>query len=193
MALRIGVVGLGIMGGAFAANLVKGGLQVTGYDPVKSKMNALVKAGGKAGKSPADVARKSDVVLTSLTSPTILDAVVSGKDGILAGARKGLIVMETSTLAIKDKESARAALGNPNAARAVSGNQTTRTTTKKKKKNARPTDEERGKELYERHCLACHGEKGHGDGPMGESMVVDVPSLVGVLKVENIVLVVLLF
>lgn len=110
MALRVGVIGLGIMGGAFAANMAKAGLQVTGFDPVKSKVTALVKAGGKAGKSAADVARKSDVIFTSLTSPAILDAVVSGKDGILAGARKGLIVMETSTLDIADKERARAAL-----------------------------------------------------------------------------------
>ena len=110
MALRVGVIGLGIMGGAFAANMAKAGVQVTGFDPVKSKVSALVKAGGKAGKSAADVARKSDVVLTSLTSPAILDAVISGKDGILAGARKGLIVMETSTLGIDDKERARATL-----------------------------------------------------------------------------------
>lgn len=110
MALRVGVVGLGIMGGAFAANMAKADVQVTGFDPVKSKVTALVKAGGKAGKSAADVARKSDVVLTSLTSPAILDAVISGKDGILAGAHKGLIVMETSTLGIDDKERARATL-----------------------------------------------------------------------------------
>ncbi|MEK9831094.1 MAG: NAD(P)-dependent oxidoreductase [Alphaproteobacteria bacterium] len=115
MALRVGVVGLGIMGGAFAANLLKGGFQVTGYDPVKSKVNALVKAGGKAGKSPADVARKSDVVLTSLTSAAILDAVVSGKDGIAAGAHKGLVVLETSTLGIEDKERSRAALAKKGA------------------------------------------------------------------------------
>ncbi len=115
MSLRVGVVGLGIMGGAFAANIAKGGFQVTGFDPVKSKVNALVKAGGKAGKSAADVARKSDVVFTSLTSPAILDAVVSGKDGILVGAQKGLIVLETSTLGIEDKERAREALAGKGA------------------------------------------------------------------------------
>ena len=80
MSLRVGIVGLGIMGGAFAANLVKNGFEVTGFDPVKAKVNALVKAGGKAGKSAADVARKSDMILTSLTSPAILDAVVTGKE-----------------------------------------------------------------------------------------------------------------
>ena len=115
MALRIGVIGLGIMGGAFATNIAKAGFEVTGYDPIKSKVTALAKAGGKSGKSPADVARKSDVLITSLTSPAILDAVVSGKDGILVGSRKGMIVLETSTLAIADKERARAALAKKGA------------------------------------------------------------------------------
>lgn len=115
MSLRVGVVGLGIMGGAFAANLLKNGFEVTGYDPVKAKVNALVKAGGKAGKSAADVARKSDMILTSLTSAKILDAVINGKDGILAGAHKGLIVLETSTLGIDAKESARQALATKGA------------------------------------------------------------------------------
>lgn len=115
MSLRVGVVGLGIMGGAFAANLLKNGFEVTGFDPVKAKVNALVKAGGKAGKNAADVARKSDMILTSLTSPAILDAVVTGKDGILAGAHKGLIVLETSTLGIDAKEAARAALATKGA------------------------------------------------------------------------------
>ena len=103
------------MGGAFAANLIKNGFEVTGYDPVKAKVTALVKAGGKAGKSAADVASKSDMILTSLTSPAILDAVVNGKDGILAGARKGLIVLETSTLGIDAKESARQSLATKGA------------------------------------------------------------------------------
>ena len=115
MALRIGVIGLGIMGGAFATNIAKAGFEVTGYDPIKSKVTVLAKAGGKSGKSPADVARKSDVLITSLTSPAILDAVVSGKDGILVGSRKGMIVLETSTLAIADKERARAALAKKGA------------------------------------------------------------------------------
>ena len=115
MSLRVGVIGLGIMGGAFAANVVKNGFQVTGFDPVKSKVAALVKAGGKAGKSAADVARKSDVILTSLTSPKILETVVSGKDGILSGAHKGLVVMETSTLDPADKNQARQTLAKKGA------------------------------------------------------------------------------
>lgn len=115
MALRIGVCGLGIMGGAFAANLLKNGFEVTGYDPDRKKVAALAKAGGKAGKSCADVARKTDAIITSLTSAAILDAVVCGKDGIAAGAGKGLVVLEASTLSIEDKERNRAALAKKGA------------------------------------------------------------------------------
>ena len=72
MALKVGICGLGIMGGAFAANLLKSGFTVTGYDPDKTKVAALKKAGGNAGKSCADVARNADVIVTSLTSAAIL-------------------------------------------------------------------------------------------------------------------------
>ncbi len=115
MALRVGVVGLGIMGGAFAANMLKAGFEVTGYDPVKAKVNALVKAGGKAARNPAEVARKSDVVITSLTSTAILDAVVNGKGGMASGAHKGMILIEASTLDNADKEAIRGALARKGA------------------------------------------------------------------------------
>ena len=56
---------------------------------------------------------------------------------------------------------------------------------KKKKKNARPTDSERGTELYERHCVMCHGPAAKGDGPMTKALVADVPDLTGVLTKET--------
>lgn len=115
MALKVGVCGLGIMGGAFAANLLKAGFAVTGYDPDKKKVTALAKAGGKGAKSCAEVARNADVVITSLTSAKILDEVVAGKTGIAAGAKKGMILLEASTLSIADKERARAALAKKGA------------------------------------------------------------------------------
>jgi mono/diheme cytochrome c family protein len=58
--------------------------------------------------------------------------------------------------------------------------------TKKKKKNARPSDSERGQELYERHCLACHGVMAHADGPMTTSLVAKVPDLTGVLTTDSL-------
>lgn len=57
---------------------------------------------------------------------------------------------------------------------------------KKKKKNARPSDQERGTQLYERHCLACHGSLGRGDGPAGKALVQPPADLRGVLLKENI-------
>ena len=49
----------------------------------------------------------------------------------------------------------------------------------------RPTDMERGKELYLLHCVACHGAKNHGDGPATEALVADVPDLVGKVKADD--------
>jgi mono/diheme cytochrome c family protein len=56
----------------------------------------------------------------------------------------------------------------------------------KKKKNARPSDAERGKELFERHCVACHGELGDGKGPMASSLVQEIPNLRGLLTKETL-------
>lgn len=49
----------------------------------------------------------------------------------------------------------------------------------------RPTDEQRGKELYDRHCAACHGVSAEGHGPATQALVVQVPDLKGKLKVDQ--------
>jgi 3-hydroxyisobutyrate dehydrogenase-like beta-hydroxyacid dehydrogenase len=110
MSLRVGVCGLGIMGGGFAANLVKNGFHVTGYDPGTAQARKFKSAGGTVAKTNAEVARKSDVVITSVATAAVLDEVVQGKTGLAAGAKKGLIVLEASTLAFDEKERNRAAL-----------------------------------------------------------------------------------
>lgn len=110
MSLKVGVCGLGIMGGAFAANLAKSGFEVCGYDPDEKRRRALKAAGGRPLASNADVARNADVLITSLASAEVLSAVVSGTDGLLEGAQNGLIVAEASTLSLADKEAARDAL-----------------------------------------------------------------------------------
>jgi len=115
MSLRIGVCGLGIMGGAFAANLLKNGFQVTGYDPSPVRARKFKSAGGVVAKSNAEVARTSDVVITSVATAAVLDDVVQGKGGLIAGAKKGLIVLEASTLAFDEKERNRAALAKKGA------------------------------------------------------------------------------
>ena len=97
----IGIIGLGIMGSAMAANLAKAGYRVHGYDIVPARRAALKKAGGTPQSSIARVARAAEVLITSLPSAAALHAVAAEL------AAKGRVVMETSTLPIEEKEHAR--------------------------------------------------------------------------------------
>jgi 3-hydroxyisobutyrate dehydrogenase-like beta-hydroxyacid dehydrogenase len=99
----VGIVGLGIMGGAFAKNLVKSGWRVVGYDLSAPARRRAQAAGVEIVKNAADVAAAVPVVLTSLPKPQALMAVAKE----IAGAKlKGKIVVEMSTFAISDKEKA---------------------------------------------------------------------------------------
>lgn len=106
MKQKVGVIGLGIMGSAMSANLLKDGFSVIGYDVVPECVEALVKKGGTGAGSCKEVAAQSDVVITSLPSVEALQEVVSGENGIPGGAKKGLVVIETSTLPHGDKQEA---------------------------------------------------------------------------------------
>lgn len=65
MSERIGVIGLGIMGGAISANFIDAGFSVTGYDVDPARNAELAERGGVVAGSPGEVARASDTVLTS--------------------------------------------------------------------------------------------------------------------------------
>ena len=99
----IGIIGLGIMGSAMAANLARAGFAVFGYDVAPAQRSALKKAGGTPCGSAAEVARNAGIVLTSLPSAEALHAVVKELKG-------RPVVMETSTLPLEDKLAARDAL-----------------------------------------------------------------------------------
>ena len=101
---RIGFLGLGIMGSAMAGNLMKAGFEVHGFDPSAKARQLFKAAGGHVSKDAVDLVQSVDVVITSLPSPRALMETAS----VLASAgSKGLLVIETSTLDIKDKEAAR--------------------------------------------------------------------------------------
>ena len=104
---NVGIVGLGIMGGAFARHLSAAHFHVIGYDVVAAKRTALRALGGSAAASPAAVAAGAKTVITSLPSVAAFDAALFGPDGIAAGARRGTIVIEASTLPLDVKERAR--------------------------------------------------------------------------------------
>ena len=100
----VGMIGLGIMGSAMAANLMRAGHTVVGYDLVLARRRNHLRAGGRVARRASDVARAADVVICSLPSAAALLAVA----GELAGLRPGpRIVIETSTLPIAVKEEAR--------------------------------------------------------------------------------------
>ena len=102
----VGIVGLGIMGGALARNLMADGLAVRGYDIDATRFGTL-KPGLVATSSAAEAAQGAELVLTSLPSIKALDETVAS---LLAAKPRGLVLAELSTLPIDAKEKARDAL-----------------------------------------------------------------------------------
>jgi 2-hydroxy-3-oxopropionate reductase len=97
--MKIGFVGLGIMGKPMAKNLLKAGYELVVYDLVAAPVQELVDAGAKAGSSPKEVAAQGEVIVTMLpNSPHVKEAVL-GKNGVIEGARKGSIVVDMSSIA----------------------------------------------------------------------------------------------
>ena len=106
MAGTVGIIGLGIMGGAIANNLIARGWAVFGTDIDPGKRDALSRAGGTACADIAAVCAAAPVILTSLPSPGALAAVAAA----IAAAPEPRVVVETSTMALADKLAAEAVL-----------------------------------------------------------------------------------
>jgi 3-hydroxyisobutyrate dehydrogenase-like beta-hydroxyacid dehydrogenase len=110
MTFTIGVIGLGIMGGAFAKNLLDAGFPVIGHDILEDRMQAIKALGGKSANSAGEVAEHADIVITSLPSISAFHDVMTGEGGIASGAKDSLIVIECSTMPVEDKQAAHEAL-----------------------------------------------------------------------------------
>jgi 2-hydroxy-3-oxopropionate reductase len=98
MAQTIGFIGLGIMGRPMARNLIKAGYPLVVHSRSRGPVDDLVKAGAKAASSPKDVASQCDVLITMLPNSPDVEQVALGKDGIIEGARNGLIFVDMSTI-----------------------------------------------------------------------------------------------
>jgi putative dehydrogenase len=96
----VGVIGLGIMGGSFAKNLVAAGWRVVGYDIDAGRKRALAKLGVEITANVAALAREVPTIITSLPSPQALDAVVAE---IVAAELPPKVVIEASTFTLDDK------------------------------------------------------------------------------------------
>ncbi len=108
--LRAGVIGLGIMGGAFARHLIAAGVRTSGHDLLPAKLDAFSAHGGRACSSARDVAAVADIVITSLPHSSALESALFGEEGLVTAGRSGLLVVETSTLSLEDKERVRGRL-----------------------------------------------------------------------------------
>ena len=94
----VAFIGLGIMGGPMAANLVKAGYDVTGYNRSPDKVKALVEAGGRGADGVAEAVRDADVIITMVPDSPDVEAVATGEDGIFASAKQGALYVDMSTI-----------------------------------------------------------------------------------------------
>jgi 3-hydroxyisobutyrate dehydrogenase len=101
----IGFIGLGKMGAPMAANLAKAGHQVTGFDIVVGRAEALAAKGGRAAATAAEAASAGETVITMLPAGPDVRSVYCGDSGVLAHARKDSLLIDCSTI---DVETARA-------------------------------------------------------------------------------------
>ncbi len=95
---RIGFVGLGTMGAAMARNVAAAGFPLTVWNRTPERAAALRDAGATVAAQPAGVARAADLVVTCVSDTPDVEAVLFGEGGIAEGARRGLLVVDCSTI-----------------------------------------------------------------------------------------------
>jgi 3-hydroxyisobutyrate dehydrogenase len=104
MTERIGFIGLGIMGRGMARNLLKAGFPLTAWNRTASRIDELEAEGAARGESPAEVASKSDIVITCVSDTPDVEQVILGDpstgsgQAVIEGAREGALVIDMSTI-----------------------------------------------------------------------------------------------
>ncbi|MDP2966243.1 MAG: 2-hydroxy-3-oxopropionate reductase [Pelolinea sp.] len=101
MKLKIGFIGLGIMGHHMSGHLLEAGFEVAVYDIVKPAVEEMVSKGAKACASCKEIAQVSDVVISMVPDSPDVEKVALGEGGLIEAARKGLIYIDMSTIAPK--------------------------------------------------------------------------------------------
>ena len=94
----VGFIGLGIMGRPMARNLLKAGYPLVVHSRSQGPVQELVGVGGKSASSPREVAGQVDVLITMLPNSPDVELVALGRDGIIEGARRGLLYLDMSTI-----------------------------------------------------------------------------------------------
>ena len=95
---RIGFIGLGLIGKPMARNLLKAGYTVAVFNRSRAAINELARDGALLAASPKDVAERSDVVITALPDSPDVEDVLTRPDGVFAGARSGMLLIDMGTI-----------------------------------------------------------------------------------------------
>lgn len=96
--LKVGYIGLGLMGKPMARNILQAGYPLVVHNRSREAVNELVEMGAMAAHSPAEVAEQVDVVFTNLPDSPDVELVALGEEGIIHGAREGMIFVDHSTI-----------------------------------------------------------------------------------------------
>jgi 3-hydroxyisobutyrate dehydrogenase len=99
--VKVGFIGLGVMGKSMAINILNSGHKLKVYDVIEESMIELEEKGAEIGDSPADTCEGCDVIMTSLPNSKIVEEVILGKSGVLEGAEKGSIIVDLSSITPK--------------------------------------------------------------------------------------------
>ena len=99
--LKVALLGLGIMGGGMAQNLLKAGFPLSVYNRTAAKAESLAAQGARVAATPREAAQGADVVIAMVGDDRASQAIWLGDDGALAGAKEGAILVECSTLSLE--------------------------------------------------------------------------------------------
>ncbi len=95
---KIGFMGLGLMGGSFATNLLKGGVGVVGFDPYPAAGDAIMALGGTMEATPYDAAKGAELVIVMVPDVPQIEEVLTGDAGLLSSPGDGRLLMVMSTI-----------------------------------------------------------------------------------------------
>ena len=109
--MKIGFIGLGIMGKPMAKNLMKAGHELVVYDVIAANVDNVVAAGAQAGASSKDVAEQWSFIITMLPNSPHVKTVVMGENGVLEGAQAGTVLVDMSSIAPLASQEIAAACG----------------------------------------------------------------------------------
>ncbi|MBI3661809.1 MAG: NAD(P)-dependent oxidoreductase [Acidobacteria bacterium] len=98
MAMKVGFIGLGLIGKPMARNVLKAGHTLVVWNRTRDKARDLVEEGATAAGSPREVAEKSEVVLTCVSDPPALEEVLWGPKGVMEGLKKSSVLIDSSTV-----------------------------------------------------------------------------------------------